>query len=213
MIEQKIEEIRAFCRENSDQKIIDKYQRYFKEGYDGYGVEDKLFQSQRDKWLEEWQQEMSFADYLQLGDLLVQSGRFEEIAYAIHFVAAFKDEYSPEAFEAIGTWLENGIANWASTDILCMLVLSHFINEEIVDARQLAEWAKSTSKWKRRAVPVTLVEAVKLGREPDQVLPLITALMLNEAEDVQKGLGTLLRTLEKVSGGDGKFSFGMERLL
>ena len=32
------EEIRSFCRGNADDAVVKKYSKYFKEGYDAYGV-------------------------------------------------------------------------------------------------------------------------------------------------------------------------------
>ncbi len=197
MIEQKIKEIKDFCIKNSDPSIVAKYSKYFKEGYDGYGIDDKLLITQRDNWLEKWKDELKVSDYLDIGDKLVSSGKFEEIAFAIHFISFQKQHFSLEVFNRIGNWLENGIANWGSTDVLCMLVLSNFIKDEIIETNQLKGWTKSPSKWKRRAVPVTLAQIVKLGYNPKSVLPVIEPLMLDESEDVQKGLGTLLRELWK----------------
>ena len=51
MIGQRIKEIQEFCIKNSDPSIAVKYS---KEGYDGYGIDDKLLIAQRDSWLEEW---------------------------------------------------------------------------------------------------------------------------------------------------------------
>ncbi len=81
MIEQKVKEIRNYCIKNSNPSIVTKYSKYFKEGYDGYGIDDKIFLSQRDNWLESWNDELSTSDYLTLGDHLVSSGKFEEIAF------------------------------------------------------------------------------------------------------------------------------------
>jgi 3-methyladenine DNA glycosylase AlkD len=197
MIEQKIKEIKDFCIKNSDPAIVAKYSKYFKEGYDGYGVDDKILVSQRDSWLEEWKDELTISDYLDIGDKLVASGKFEEIAFAIHFISFQKQHFSPEVFNRIGNWFEMGIANWGSTDVLCMLVLSDFIKDEIIETNKLKEWTKSPSKWKRRAVPVTLAQIVKSGYNPKSILPVIEPLMHEESEDVQKGLGTLLRELWK----------------
>lgn len=197
MIEQKIKEIRDFCIKNSDPSIVAKYSKYFKEGYDGYGIDDKILMSQHDKWLEAWKDELTISDYLDMGDMLVSSGKFEEIAFTIHFISFQKQHFSPEVFNRVGNWLENGIANWASTDVLCMLVLSHFIKDKIIEPDQLNEWTKSPSKWKRRAVPVTLAQIVKFGYNPKSILPVVEPLMRDESEDVQKGVGTLLRELWK----------------
>jgi len=197
MILQKLKEIQEFCIKNSDPAIVTKYSKYFKEGYDGYGIDDKILVSQRDRWLEEWKNELTVSDYLDIGDKLVSSGKFEEIAFAIHFISFKKQHFSLEVFNRVGNWLENGIANWGSTDVLCMLVLADFIKDEIIETNQLKGWTKSSSKWKRRAVPVTLAQIVKSGYNPKSILPVIEPLMCDESEDVQKGLGTLLRELWK----------------
>lgn len=193
----KHQEIIEFCLSNSDEAIIAKYARYFKEGYDGYGIETKLFEAQKDKWLNDWQKDMTLTDYLDLGDLLVSTGKFEEAAYATHFVAACKDEFTKETLDRIGLWLENGIQNWANTDVLCMLVLSAFLFHKRVEPEYFIDWTTSSSKWKRRAVPVTFVELIKKGHQPESILDVINHLMEDSEEDVQKGLGTLLREIWK----------------
>lgn len=44
MIDQKIKEIRSFCTANSNPANVVKYSRYFKEGFDGYGLDQKVFE-------------------------------------------------------------------------------------------------------------------------------------------------------------------------
>jgi 3-methyladenine DNA glycosylase AlkD len=78
-----------------------------------------------------------------------------------------------------------------------MLVLSSFLSDKVVPHTKLLEWTRSDSEWKRRAVPVTLVELIKKGLTPDEALPLIESLMNDKSENVQKGIGTLLRGLWK----------------
>lgn len=197
MIEKKLKEIRNFCIENSDQSIIDKYSRYFKEGYDGYGIPQKIYESQRNKWIAEWKSEMTLNDYLDLGDRLVKTGKFEEISFAISFLNSERENYTEETFNRIGIWFDFGISNWATTDVLCMLVLSSFFSDKVVDFGKLKEWTKSNSEWQRRAVPVTLVELTKTGLDLPLALDLIEPLMLDPSEYVQKGIGTLLRTFWK----------------
>ncbi len=57
MIDQKINEITDFFVQNADEIIVAKYAKYFKEGYDGYGIDDKVFKAQRDIWFENWKDE------------------------------------------------------------------------------------------------------------------------------------------------------------
>jgi 3-methyladenine DNA glycosylase AlkD len=196
-LELKHKEIIDFCIANTDDSIIKKYSRYFKEGYIGYGIDSKIFESQKAKWLDSWKNEMTIHDYLNLGDLLIATGKFEEASFAIQFIASKKDEFSIDAFDRVGKWLENGIQNWASTDVLCMLVLPGFIYNKIIEPKDFINWTKSESKWKRRAVPVTFYEVIKKGHSPEPILSVIDKLMEDKEEDVQKGLGTLLREIWK----------------
>jgi len=196
-LELKHKEIIDFFIANSDDSIIEKYARYFKEGYDGYGIDSKILESQKTKWLDSWKEEMTLSDYLNLGDLLIATGKLEEASLATLFIASKKDEFSTETFDRVGKWLENGIQNWASTDVLCMVVLSEFIYNEIIQPQGFITWTKSESKWKRRAVPVTFFEAIKKGHKPEPILAVIEILMEDKEEDVQKGLGTLLREIWK----------------
>ncbi len=199
MIEEKIKEIREFCELNSDPKIIAKYSKYFKEGFDGFGIDSKVLKSQIAYWVNAWGDEMSLHDYLDLSDELMKNGKFEEKDLAIHFVKSKQAEFTEETFYRISKWFEFGISNWAATDVLCMLVLPQFFIDKIIGFDQLKVWNTSKSQWQRRAVPVLFVELskLKIDLKIDETLSIITPLMEDESEYVQKGLGTLLRELWK----------------
>ena len=79
MIKEKVKEIREFCLKNSKQANIDKYARYFKEGFDGYGIDQKVYETQRDNWIARWKNRMTLDTYLALGDIVMQTGKYEEI--------------------------------------------------------------------------------------------------------------------------------------
>lgn len=196
MIDSKVKEIRVFCESNSNPEIIKKYSRYFKEGYDGYGIDEKIFKEQIDKWIEQWKDEMTIDSYLTLGDELLH-GRYDEKNLAISFIKSQRNYYSKDTFIRIGNWFDYGINNWATTDVLCMLVLSSLIIDKVIDLGDLKSWNNSESEWKRRAVPVTLVELIKKDLKPDEAIEIIEPLMLDDSEYVQKGIGTLLRGLWK----------------
>jgi len=199
MIDSKVKEIRGFCETNSNPDIIKKYQRYFKEGYDGYGIDDKTFKEQIDKWTEKWKDEMSIESYLSLGDELMKNGRFEEKHVAINFLKSSRQDFSKDTFNRIGNWFDCGINNWATTDVLCMFVLSSLLFDKVISFNDLKTWIDSESEWKRRAVPVALVELDKLKKDlkPFESIELVEPLMLDNSEYVQKGIGTLLRGLWK----------------
>lgn len=142
---------------------------------------------------EQWDHEMSVDTYLQLGDALFKHGKYEEKSFAIAFVKTRREQYAKETFNRIGNWFDYGINNWATTDVLCMLVLSGFLIDKIIDFDDLKSWNTSESEWKRRAVPVTLIELINKGLKPEEVIDTIEPLMLDKSQYVQKGIGTLLR--------------------
>lgn len=196
-IDTKRKEIQDFCVRNSNPDIVKKYTRYFKEGFDGYGIEHKTFEKQRDEWINDWKNEMSLENYLELGDKLMETGKYEEKSFATWFIHSQRQNYTSAAFDRVGKWFDTGISNWATTDVLCMLVLSGFLIDKVITYEALKEWTSADSEWKRRAVPVTLVELIKEGLKPNITFPVIEPLMLDESEYVQKGIGTLLRGLWK----------------
>lgn len=191
--EQKLRVIRQFLEENADPGIVKKYSRYFKEGYKGFGIEQKKMENQREAWIKQWKDEMSLDECLGLGDRLVAAGIYEETALAVWLAAAYKGSYDINTFHRVGRWLENGIDNWAGTDMLSMLVLEHFLVNGIAGIDDFAEWTNSPSEWKRRAVPVTFINLIKKGTHPNDMIPKIDQLMTDDSLYVQKGMGWFLR--------------------
>jgi 3-methyladenine DNA glycosylase AlkD len=196
MIDIKIKEIREFCESHSDPEIIKRFSKYFKEGYDGYGIEKNVIEKQIDHWIEQWKDEMTIDSWLMLGDEL-QRGRYDEKNLAIVFIQTQRNNYTKDTFNRIGNWFDYGINNWATTDVLCMFVLSDFLIDKVIDLDDLKSWNDSESEWKRRAVPVTLIELIKKDLSPEDAIYTIEPLMSDKSEYVQKGIGTLLRGLWK----------------
>ena len=77
-----------------------------------------------------------------------------------------------------------------------MLVLPHFITQNIITLEELKAWNNAEYEWQRRCVPVTLNELRKTIT-PSEVFSTIEPIMPDGSEYVQKGIGTLLRTIWK----------------
>jgi len=201
-IEERFLEIRKFCEKNANPDIVKKYSRYFTEGYDAYGLDQKNYESQRDKWLELWKKDFTLNDYLLLGDQLISTGKYEEASYAISFIYSNTENFAPETFDRLGSWLEKGIINWAHTDVLSGKALYYFFTNKIINIERLKEWTESPSKWKRRAVPVTLIEVLSTDIPLERLFHIIELLMSDSDKFVQKGLGWFLREAWKRNPGE-----------
>lgn len=191
-------EIRQYCEENRDEARVKKYAKFFTEGWDAYGLSAEAFLEQKEKINRKYEKELTLEDYIQLGDLLVKSGKYEEASFAIRLIDIFKDQFQNNHFQEIGSWLEKGICNWGHTDVLCGEVLASFLEKGIAAMDDLSSWRESSSKWKRRAVPVALINSAKAAKDIKPLLAFIEPLMYDEERFVHQGLGWFLREAWKV---------------
>jgi 3-methyladenine DNA glycosylase AlkD len=193
LIQKYHQEIRTFLTRNSDPAIAKKYARYFKEGYDPYGVDPKKLQEKRAEWFKLWQKDLSVKDFLELCEGLLKSGKWEEKSTAINFMTRLRENYNKTLFNKMGKWFEKYIDDWATCDVACGHVLYHFITDKIVSFKELLEWTESSSRWKRRAVPVTMVELVSKHDKIKDSLIAARKLILDPEKVVHQGVGWMLR--------------------
>lgn len=187
-----LNEIRTYFIANADEARVEKYARYFKEGFDAYGVHQDLLFEQKDIWLKEFA-DLGLEGFLDLGDELVKSGKYEEGSLAILFLEKLKKQYTKDTFNRIGGWFDNGISNWAHTDFICSTLFPHFFKKGICDYMDFADWRASGAKFKRRAVPVGMLNLLKLTDNYQPFFEFIDSMMLDPDKPVQQGLGWFLR--------------------
>ncbi|MCU0245252.1 MAG: DNA alkylation repair protein [Bryobacter sp.] len=183
--EQLAKEIRAYCAAHADPKIAVKWQRYFTEGYDAWGLLDKEHEFWHAKQAEWLARGWKLAELLKLGEILFESGKYEEGSLAIRMLATQKDAIGKAEFAKIGRWFE-GIRNWAHTDVLCGEILQPVLLSKRVPVDILTPWRESKHKFQRRAVPVSLLKL-------EVPLEFVAPLMQDEEKVVQQGLGWFLR--------------------
>jgi 3-methyladenine DNA glycosylase AlkD len=192
-------EIRAFCSAHGDPDVVARYARYFREGYDAFGLPRDVYEKQRETWLQRYGQELGLAGFLELGDYLIKTGKYEEASYAISFLIPFKKEWTRATFHHVGEWLDGGVCNWAHSDILCGELLSPCLATGLVKVSDMKEWRTAESRWKRRAVPVTLLAFKKDPQKIPGLLTFIRPMMMDEERVVHQGLGWFLREAWKVN--------------
>jgi 3-methyladenine DNA glycosylase AlkD len=192
-----VKEIRSFCKAHADATQAERYRRYFTVGYDPYGLPDKVLQPQREKWFEQYR-ELGLAGMLELGDRLFTDGKYEEAFIAMFFAGKFKTEFRPATFQHFGKWLDSGVRNWAHSDVLCGNLLSPCLVNGIVGLEAMDKWRTARSKWKRRAVPVSMIPLLKKEKDYQPLLGFIDPLMSDAERVVHQGLGWFLREAWKL---------------
>jgi 3-methyladenine DNA glycosylase AlkD len=185
-----------YCRKNRNEATVKKYAKYFKEGYDAYGLSqeqmDEITRSVLDS------KNVNPKKVLELSNLLVKSWKYEETFLAIRIVKSFSEEFDLNTFNEVNKWFNTGIVNWAHTDVLCGTLMTLFIEKKIISLNNLKLWRTASNKYQRRAVPVTMLHYLKKSKNDYRKLfEFIEPLMLDEERVVQQGLGWFLREARK----------------
>ncbi len=194
-----VADVRAFCTANADAEVVKKYSRYFKEGYDAYGLDNDKMGELEGAIVAKYGDSLGLRDVLALGHLLLASGKYEEASVAIRLIRRYKAQFEPSTFEALGAWLDSGVCNWGHSDTLCDDPLSDFLIKGIVSPDCLKPWTASPSRWKRRAVPVTLIPLAKKTGDIGPLLEIVRPLMDDKERVVHQGTGWFLREAWKKS--------------
>lgn len=187
------QEIIAFCEANTNTANIQKYSRYFVEGYDAYGLDQKTMENQRDAWVKQYRDVFSKQEFIDLADRLMMTGKYELMSFGIWLVRLFSKDYDRETFDHLAMWFDRYIINWAHSDMMSMDDLPKFLTRNIIPIETMASWAKADSRWRRRACAVSLIKPVKEGMDIHTALKIIRPAMLDEEKVVHQGLGWFLR--------------------
>jgi 3-methyladenine DNA glycosylase AlkD len=193
-----INEVRSFYQAQGNPELVKKYSRFFVEGYDAYGVDQKVIENQRLIWFDKFRAKLGFNEFLKLGDQLVAGGKYEEVFLGFWFIRQFEKEFSKDTFIRLASWLENGICNWAQTDVFSGDIVSPFLINKIVELSALLEWRSSSSKWMRRSVAVSLIKPAQEGLQVKAILDFIAPFMNDTEKVVHQGVGWLLREVWKL---------------
>lgn len=201
MIEKIERDMRRFLKANADQAVITKYARYFKEGYDPYGVDGDKLLPKIDEWFKTCEEKLDHRQLLTLCQHLLSSGKFEEAGIAIHFMAKLRDKYNKSLFNTVGKWFEKYVINWAHCDVACHIVVYSFLADKVVGFKDLLAWTDSPHRWKRRAAAVTMVEDFSKAGTANvpRAIQVARKLILDPERVVQQGTGWLLREAWKKS--------------
>jgi 3-methyladenine DNA glycosylase AlkD len=174
---------------------VRKYSRYFKEGYDAYGVSREKLEEKVDSILSDKNVNMRLV--LSTSRHLIKSGKYEETSFAIRLLSGFSEQFTAATFREIGKWFEIGITNWGHTDGICGL-LPPFFERNIISLEALSDWRASKNKYQRRAVPVAMISLLKSTTDYAPLFAFIERLMLDSERVVHQGLGWFLREAWKL---------------
>jgi 3-methyladenine DNA glycosylase AlkD len=192
--DQLIKTIRSFCVANGNPAIVKKYSRFFKEGFDAYGLDSKCY----DACLAKLNDGLTLKLVLEVSPELLKSGKYEETFFAIIMLKRFYPEFNAKTFKEIEKWPKVGIVNWAHADVFAGDIVAFFLQNEIVPLTSLGPWRQGKSKFQRRISAVVLIKLLKDEKNIGRLLDFVEPLMSDEEREVHQGVGWFLREAWKV---------------
>jgi 3-methyladenine DNA glycosylase AlkD len=192
--------IRRFCAANANPAIVKKYSRYFREGYDAYGLDSKAYDACMTMLSED--DKLKYKNVMKAAPELIGSGKYEETFFVIVMLRRLFDEFTSKTFKEIEKWYKVGIVNWAQADVMAGDVIAVFLQREIVPLSALESWRTGTNKFQRRTVPVTLIKLLKDNKDVKPLIAFVEPLMTDPEREVHQGIGWFLREAWKVKKAD-----------
>ncbi|MGE5381177.1 MAG: DNA alkylation repair protein [Methylocystaceae bacterium] len=193
LMDEVLKEIRQFMETKANPEMAAKYTRYFREGYEPFGITQADLEVFKKSMLQRYQPIWGINEFFDLGDQLFATGRYEEGGLAILLIAGLKTQFNRETINRIGNWLQNGVKNWAHSDVICSELITPLWKKELVTLTDISSWRESDSKWQRRAAAVCLLPMVKKADDIAPYLEFVRPLMTDSVREVQQGTGWMLR--------------------
>jgi hypothetical protein len=116
-------EVHAYCVVHQDPKNAQKWARYFKEGYDAWGLLDKenpLWNEKQREWMERYRG-LGLDGFAKAGEILLASGKYEEASMAIRFLKELRDQFDGRMAARLAGYFRAGIPArcWSSCARSC----------------------------------------------------------------------------------------------
>ena len=132
-------------------------------------------------------------DYLvAVADDLFHGNVLEEKVLAVLLLEPCVKDCTAAHFKIFERWLGR-VSTWADHDGLVQYLIGHMIVADPRRLRRVFVWSRSKDRWHRRASAVALLRGTNQGLFWDEVQQITYALLDDEDDMVQKGLGWLLR--------------------
>lgn len=133
---------------------------------------------------------------VEVADHLFSGSVLEEKVAAVFLLEKLDAEFGDREFKVFESWLDR-ISSWADHDGLVHYLISPMVAAKPARTKTVFRWAKSPNRWRRRAACVALIRGTRAKMFFPEITRLSNALLTDEDDMVQKGLGWLLRETAK----------------
>ena len=176
----------------SDAKLQQTSQRFFKESIKTYGTKTGDVVKLGKAYFKEIK-DLKKEEVFELCESLWQSGYLEETFIACEWSYNMHKQFEEKDIQTFERWIDKYITNWASCDTFCNHTVGEFIMMYPQYISTLKTWAKSKTRWMKRASAVSLIIPARKGMFLDDIFEIADTLLLDSDDMVQKGYGWMLK--------------------
>ncbi len=133
---------------------------------------------------------------VEVADELFSGHVLEDKTFAVFLLEGQTGAFSAREFKRFSSWLDR-VTNWSDHDGLVHYVLSPMVAAEPKYCPEVFRWTKSPNRWRRRAACVALIRGAREKKLFAEIVGTSEALLVDEDDMVQKGLGWMLREAAK----------------
>ena len=171
-------------------------QRFFKEEIKSHGWYTAELRRAARGFRREIRKEYGLNFLLQVADDLFSGTVLEEKVVAVFLLEKLDAEFGDREFGMFERWLDR-ISSWADHDGLVHYLIAPLVAAKPARTKAVFRWARSPDRWHRRAACVALIQGTRQKKFCREITKLSDALLRDEDDMVQKGLGWLLRETAK----------------
>lgn len=177
---------------NSDEKIRKQGEYYFKEEVKIHGLKSARVEQISKEYYRKLPVKNK-STIFRLCDEFWASGYLEEAAIACMWSYNIRKQYEPDDFRIFEDWVARYVSNWATCDTLCNHTVGTFVMMYPEYLSNLKIWARSDSRWMKRASAVTLIIPARKGMFLTDIFEIADILHSDPDDMVQKGYGWMLK--------------------
>jgi 3-methyladenine DNA glycosylase AlkD len=171
-------------------------QRFFKEEIKSRGWRTADLRRAVRRCRREILREHDFDFLVKVADELFSGAILEEQIAAVFLLENLDVQFADREFRMFESWLSR-IGNWSDHDGLVHYLIGPMMAAKPARVKNAFRWAKSPNRWHRRAACVALIQGARKKKFLPEIKQLSNALLADQDDMVQKGLGWLLRETAK----------------
>lgn len=190
-------EIRTILKTRGSAEHAKGVQWFFKDDVKSHGWYTAALRTFARQRRREISKEHDLEFLVQVADRLFTGRVLEEKIFAVLLLENLTSKLDERHFLLLESWLDR-ISSWADHDGLVHYLIAPMIAADRKRLARVFQWAKSPDRWHRRAACLALIQGRQQREYFAHTRRLSNALLKDQDDMVQKGLGWLLRVTAKL---------------